>query len=124
MFFYIKVPRLIEAYKVGLHFFKTEPLQTEIDEIAEPKKIPESDNEVAEIIKSNSGLAWHPVGTCKMGNAKSSETVVDEHLKVLGIERLRVIDASIMPRVVSGNTNMASMLIGAKGASLVAQDYF
>lgn len=63
---------------------------------------------------------YHPVGTCKMGNDETA--VVDDRLRVKGIEGLRVIDASIMPRIIAGNTNATSIMIGEKGADLVMQD--
>lgn len=66
------------------------------------------------------GTVFHAVGTCRMGG--DSESVVDERLRVRGIERLRVIDASVMPRIVSTNTNAAAILIGEKGAALVLED--
>ncbi|MEK7244485.1 MAG: GMC oxidoreductase, partial [Pseudomonadota bacterium] len=61
----------------------------------------------------------HPVGTCAMGGGE--DAVVDHELRVRGVEGLRVIDASIMPTLVSGNTNAAAVAIGEKGADLVLQ---
>jgi choline dehydrogenase len=61
---------------------------------------------------------FHPTGTCRMGSDACA--VVDPHLRVRGVERLRVIDASVMPRMVSTNTNAAAVMIGEKGAALVA----
>ncbi|MGH9807303.1 MAG: GMC oxidoreductase, partial [Terriglobia bacterium] len=63
---------------------------------------------------------FHPVGTCKMGNDPLA--VVSRELKVRGTQRLRVIDASVMPRITSGNTNAPTYLIAEKGAKMVLQD--
>jgi len=65
---------------------------------------------------------FHPVGTAKMGIASDPMAVTDARLRVRGMENLRVIDASIMPRIVSGNTNAPSMMIGEKGAAMVLED--
>ncbi|HTP62896.1 MAG TPA: GMC family oxidoreductase N-terminal domain-containing protein [Burkholderiales bacterium] len=62
---------------------------------------------------------FHPVGTCKMGSDPMA--VVDDQLRVLGVDRLRVIDASVMPRITSGNTNAPTYLIAEKGARMILQ---
>ncbi|HXL69092.1 MAG TPA: GMC family oxidoreductase N-terminal domain-containing protein [Xanthobacteraceae bacterium] len=65
---------------------------------------------------------FHPVGTAKMGLASDASAVVDARLKVIGVEGLRVIDASVMPTITSGNTNSPTIMIGEKGASLMRED--
>jgi choline dehydrogenase-like flavoprotein len=65
---------------------------------------------------------FHPVGTAKMGLASDPSAVVDARLRVRGFECLRVIDASVMPTITSGNTNTPTIMIAAKGAEMVIAD--
>jgi len=65
---------------------------------------------------------FHPVGTAKMGLPSDPSAVTDARLRVLGIEGLRVIDASVMPTITSGNTNSPTMMIAEKGAAMVLAD--
>jgi len=79
----------------------------------------------AELIQAAGDIGttiFHPVGTAKMGLASDPLAVVDERLNVRGLERLRVIDASVMPTITSGNTNTPTIMIAAKGAQMVMQD--
>lgn len=66
---------------------------------------------------------FHPVGTCKMGPAHDNQAVVDDHLRVHGVVGLRVIDASIMPTITSGNTNAPTVMIAERGAEFIRKDY-
>jgi choline dehydrogenase len=79
----------------------------------------QSDVQIASALRAKACHVYHPAGTCKMGH--DDLAVVDDQLRVHGLSGLRVIDASIMPTIVSGNTNAAVMAIGAKGAQLILQ---
>ena len=76
-----------------------------------------SDDEIEAFIRQYGVTDFHPVGTCRMGSDPLA--VVDARLRVHGIGRLRVIDSSIMPKIISGNTQAASFMIGEKGADLL-----
>ena len=79
----------------------------------------QNDDELARAAGELGTTIFHPIGTCKMGS--DAMAVVDDSLRVRGVERLRVIDASIMPRITSGNTNAPAYVIAEKGAQLVLQ---
>ena len=82
-------------------------------------------NDDAALIKAAGDVGttiFHPVGTAKMGRATDPMAVVDERLQVIGLERLRVVDASIMPTITSGNTNAPTMMIAEKGAAMIRED--
>jgi choline dehydrogenase-like flavoprotein len=83
------------------------------------------DDDEAGLVKAAGDIGttiFHPVGTAKMGLSSDPMAVVDERMRVAGIERLRVIDASVMPAITSGNTNAPTMMIAEKGAALLRED--
>jgi choline dehydrogenase len=73
-------------------------------------------------VREKGGTIFHPTSTCRMGPANDPLAVVDERLRVRGLRGLRVADCSIMPAVVSGNTNAPAIMIGEKAAAMIAQD--
>ena len=79
--------------------------------------VDQSDNSIIEHIKKSLETVYHPVGTCKMGN--DSMAVVNDKLQVHGVEGLRVVDASVMPTIVAGNTNAPTIMIAEKAADMI-----
>ena len=82
-------------------------------------------NDEAGLVKAAGDIGttiFHPVGTAKMGRASDPMAVVDERLRVIGLDGLRVVDASVMPTITSGNTNAPTMMIAEKGAAMILED--
>ena len=77
----------------------------------------DSDTELNEFIKNKGDTAYHPCGTCKMG--KDNTSVVNEKLQVYGVENLRVVDASIMPKIITGNLNATTVMIAEKASDYI-----
>ena len=106
----------------GLKIVRKIMLETETFKKYEPEEYRpgihiQNDEELVKAGSDYTQTIFHPVGTCKMGNDDSA--VVSDKLKVHGIENLRVIDASIMPNITSGNTNAPTIMIAEKGADMI-----
>jgi choline dehydrogenase-like flavoprotein len=109
---------IIEAVKKAREVL----LSTEFDEVRgkemAPGKAVQSDQEILEYIRRTALTVYHPVGTCKMGIDELA-VVSPENLKVKGMNNLRVVDASIMPTIVSGNTSAPTMMIAEIGSKMI-----
>jgi choline dehydrogenase len=95
-------------------------MQKSVSEEFLPGPTAQSDGDFLDHIRQTAGTTYHPTSTCMMGPRENA--VVDTALRVHGVEGLRVIDASIMPTVVSGNTNAATIMIAEKGAEMILSD--
>jgi len=99
---------------------KQESLASVITEEIDPGPRVQSDAEIADWAKHVVQTMWHPVGTCRMG--QDSRAVVDARLKVRGVDALRVIDASIMPNITSGNTNAPTQALARHATAMLVED--
>jgi choline dehydrogenase len=82
----------------------------------------QTDDQLAKAAGDVGTTIFHPVGTCKMGLATDRTAVVDSRLRVHGLDRLRVVDASIMPTITSGNTNSPTLMIAERGSDMIRED--
>lgn len=112
----------VAAIKLTRRIVNAEPLKALVQEEHEPGIDLQSDRELLEYARNRSTTIYHPCGTCKMGSEDDEMSVVDEQLRVHGLEGLRVVDCSIMPNIISGNTNAAAIMIAEKAADMIKSD--
>jgi choline dehydrogenase len=112
---------LVAGMKIAQRLVDAPPMRRYVAREHEPVGPFASDDEWLQYLRERGGISFHPVGTCRMGNDDGA--VVDERLRVRGIGGLRVVDASIMPTLVSGNTNAPVIMIGEKGADMIVADH-
>ena len=110
----------IRAVKFARAMIKTKALSRYIVREHMPEGAPESDEELLDAARNIGQTIYHPTSTCRMGGDPAA--VVDDRLKVHGIAGLRVADASIMPAIVSGNTNAPTIMIGEKASDMILED--
>ncbi len=108
---------IIEGVKLSRRLAHEQPLAKFRGEELHPGAATQSDAEIADFIRAEAQTLYHPVGTCKMG--QDAMAVVDSELRVHGIERLRIVDASVMPRIIAGNTNAPTIMIAEKAADMI-----
>ncbi|MGV0106412.1 hypothetical protein NSTCB13_05225 [Nostoc sp. DSM 114160] len=111
------VQKLVEGVKLMRQLFQTSAFDNFHGEEIAPGSHVQSDAALEAYIRDTCSTVWHPVGTCKMGIDRMA--VVDPKLRVHGVEGLRVVDASIMPTITTGNTNAPTIMIGEKAADLI-----
>lgn len=111
------VASIVAGVKMAREMAQTEPMRSALGRELFPGSAAETDDDLIADARRRVELLYHPVGTCRMG--QDDLAVVDPELKVRGIERLRVADASIMPVIPGGNTNAPSIMIGEKASDLI-----
>jgi choline dehydrogenase-like flavoprotein len=109
--------RLMRGFRLMRHLLQQPALAQLGGKETEDSTKATSDLQIEQFIRDHADTVYHPVGTCRMG--KGSLDVVDHQLHVHGIQGLRVVDASIMPQVVSGNTNAPTIMIAEKAADMI-----
>jgi len=109
--------KLVSGMKIGRQWINTKAMQNIRGKELAPGPNMIDDNDLLEWVKETAETTYHPVGTCKMGQDKMS--VVNEELIVKSFKNLRVVDASIMPTLTSGNTNAPTIMIAEKASDLI-----
>jgi choline dehydrogenase len=110
----------IAGVRFARRLASTDALKSYIKEEYRPGPGTQTDEEVLEFAREYGATIFHPSGTCKMGSDAMS--VVDERLRVHGVSGLRVVDCSIMPTLVSGNTQAAAVVIAEKASDMILED--
>ena len=111
---------MIKGYKKMMKIMNSNSFSKYTGDTLRPINI-DDDKEIEQAIREEADTVYHPVGTCKMGSDDMS--VVSNNLKVHGIKSLRVVDASIMPTLIGGNTNAPTIMIGEKASDMILNDW-
>jgi len=109
----------VNGLRIARQWLHSEPLKPYWEADDFPPASALSDQALLECARERGGTAWHFMGTCRMGPASQADSVVDPELRVIGLDGLRVVDASIMPNMTSGNTGAPTMMIAEKAADMI-----
>jgi choline dehydrogenase len=109
----------VAAMKLARRLMHTQAMQPYLDREEYPGDQVQSDDELLDAARHWGNTTFHVMGTCRMGPTSDASAVVDDALRVRGVESLRVIDASVMPSMISANLNAATMMIADKASDLV-----
>ena len=112
--------KVVKGARIARHILTLPPVADYVAQENAPGPAAQSDAEIIDFFRSHGRHNNHAVGTCRMG--VDDMAVVDPRLRVKGVSGLRVIDASVMPRIVAANTNAPTIMIGEKGAAMILED--
>ena len=112
--------KFVAAVKLARSLAATKAMQPYVAEEFKPGAGAKSDEDLLEFARNSGATIFHPSGTCKMGS--DAMAVVDDRLRVHGVTGLRVVDCSIMPTLVSGNTHAPAVMIAEKASDMILED--
>ncbi len=110
---------LVRGVRETRRILASEPLASQLGDERLPGAAVQSDADLRDAIRRTLTTVYHPAGTCKMGPERDPEAVVDARLRVHGVRRLRIADASVMPTIIGGNTSAPAMMIGERAAAFM-----
>lgn len=116
----VDVKKMIACVKIGREIMESKTFRPYVTRPYAPLADVKTDEQIIEFVRQTAETDYHPVGSCRMGVDEMA--TVDPRLRVRGLEGLRVVDSSIMPHLIGGNTNAASIMIGAKGSNMILED--
>lgn len=114
---------MIEGVKMARKILNTKGFEQYQSREIGPGPEVQSDEDILSFVRKRAETIYHPIGTCKMGNTEDQMTVVDPELRVKGFKNLRVIDASVMPSLIGGNTNAPTIMIAERASDLIKDHY-
>ena len=108
-----------EGVKIIKKIFSQEPFKPYLGKPISPDKFEQNDSEIEDWVRSSAETVFHPTSSCKMSLSSDPMGVVDNSLKIHGVDNLRVVDASVMPTINSGNTQAPTVMIAEKAADMI-----